>query len=127
MAEIMSEFELLPRIKTNHSTLQEVLHYCATNFADDITLDDVANALHISKFHISHLMNEKLGLSFVTYLNHLRIINACDLLEDTDKTMAQISEDVGFGSIRSFNRAFQSTMNISPSQYRSRNGNETTK
>jgi transcriptional regulator GlxA family with amidase domain len=63
-------------------------------------------------------LNEKLGLSFVTYLNTLRIHNACDLLEDTDKKMAEISADVGFGSIRSFNRAFQTAMNMSPSDYR---------
>lgn len=120
MAEILSELTLLARARTDHSTLQEILHYCASNFADEITLDTVANALRISKFHISHLMNEQLGLSFVTYLNQLRIINACELLEDTDKTMAEISESVGFGSIRSFNRAFQKMMTMSPSQYRNR-------
>lgn len=118
MGMILPEFELKSLGKTNNSTLQEVLSYCSSNFAEDITLDDVAKALHISKFHISHLLNERLGLSFVTYLNTLRIHNACDLMADTDKKMAQISEDVGFGSIRSFNRAFQSTMNMSPSDYR---------
>jgi transcriptional regulator GlxA family with amidase domain len=118
MGMILPELELKPMIKTNNSTLQEVLLYCSSNFAEDITLDDVSGALHISKFHISHLLNEKLGLSFVTYLNTLRIHNACDLLEDTDKKMAEISADVGFGSIRSFNRAFQTAMNMSPSDYR---------
>lgn len=118
MGVILPELELKPLIKTNNSTLQEVLRYCSSNFAEDITLDDVAKALHISKFHISHLLNEKLGISFVTYLNTLRIHNACDLLEDTNKKIAEISEDVGFGSIRSFNRVFQSAMNMSPSEYR---------
>lgn len=124
MASMLSRFDLKPRIKTNNTTLQEVLNYCSSNFAGDITLDDVAEALHISKFHISHLLNNKLGLSFNTYLNSLRINSACDLLEDTDKKMADISEDVGFGSIRSFNRAFQNAMNMSPLQYRSQFKNE---
>ena len=118
LAYLLPEFDLKPRIKTNNSTLQEVLNYCSSNFANDISLDDIANALHISKFHISHLLNDKLGLSFSTYLNSLRINEACDLLEDTDKKIADISEEVGFGSIRSFNRTFSTTMNMSPLQYR---------
>jgi len=120
LAYLLPEFDLNPRIKTSNTTLQEVLNYCSTNFANDITLDDIAEALHISKFHISHLLNDKLGLSFSTYLNSLRINEACDLLEDTDKKIADISEEVGFGSIRSFNRTFSTTMNMSPLQYRSR-------
>lgn len=118
LAYLLPEFDLKPRIKTNNTTLQEVLNFCSSNFANDITLDDIANALHISKFHISHLLNDKLGLSLSTYLNSLRINEACDLLEDTDKKIADISEEVGFGSIRSFNRTFSTTMNMSPLQYR---------
>ena len=118
MGMILPEFELKSLGKTNNSTLQDVLNYCSSNFAEDITLDDVAKALHISKYHISHLLNDKLGLSFTAYLNNLRLNYACDLLEDTDKKIADISEDVGFGSIRSFNRAFDAAMHMSPSQYR---------
>lgn len=118
MAYMIPELELKPRIKTNNTTLQEVLNYCSSNFANNITLDDVAEQIHLSKYHISHLFNDKLGLSFNNYLNSLRINTACDLLEDTDKKMADISEEVGFGSIRSFNRAFQDTMNMSPLEYR---------
>ena len=118
MAQLLPQFELNPRTKTSNSTLLGIMNFCASNFSENITLDDVSKALHISKFHISHLLNDKLGLSFTDYLNHLRINYACDLLEDTDKKIADISEDAGFGSIRSFNRAFDSAMHISPSQYR---------
>lgn len=118
VAAVLPELELKPRIKTSNTTLQEVLKFCTANFASNLTLDDVAAALHISKFHVSHLLNDKLGLSFNAYLNGIRIDNACDFLEDTDNKIADISEEVGFGSIRSFNRAFQSVMNMSPAQYR---------
>lgn len=117
-ALFLPHLELAPRIKTSNTSLQEILKFCSSNFADDISLDDVADALHISKFHISHLMNDKLGLSFNGYLNNLRINSACDLLEDTDKKITDIAAEVGFGSIRSLNRAFQELMKMSPSQYR---------
>lgn len=115
---ILPEFKLKPRIKANNSTLKDILRYCTHNFAENITLDDVADSIHMSKYHISHLFNEKLGMNFNSYINMLRINKACDLLEDTEKKIADISEETGFGSIRSFNRAFLHTMNVSPLKYR---------
>ena len=126
IATILPHLTLKTRIKTGNTTLQEVLNFCSSNFSNDITLEDIADALHISKFHISHLLNNKLGINFNSYINNLRINRACDMLEDTEIKISDISEDVGFGSIRSFNRAFKDTMNITPLEYRSqfKNGNQ---
>ena len=115
---LMSELQITPRIKTDHSTLKDILKYCTHNFTENISLDDVAKNLHLSKYHISHLFSEKLGINFNYYINMLRVNKACDLLEDTDKKTADISEEVGFGSIRSFNRAFLRIMNETPLKYR---------
>lgn len=119
IATILPHLTLKTRIKTGSTTLQEVLNFCSSNFSNDITLEDIADALHISKFHISHLLNNKLGINFNSYINNLRINRACDMLEDTETKISDISEDVGFGSIRSFNRAFKDTMNTTPLEYRS--------
>lgn len=118
IGSIFDRFVLKPRIKTDNSTLQNILNYCNLNFATDIILEDVAEALHLSKYHISHLFNSKLGMGFNVYINTLRIDKACDLLEETDKKTTDISEEIGFGSIRSFNRAFLQIMDMSPLQYR---------
>ena len=115
---IIPKFNLKPRIKTNNSTLKDILKFCAQNFTTDITLEDISNTLHISKCHISRLFNEKLGINFNSYINMLRINKACDLLENTNKKITDISGEVGFGSIRSFNRAFSQTLNTSPLKYR---------
>jgi AraC-like DNA-binding protein len=95
-----------------------VLDYCTKNFSNDLTLDILAEDLHVSKFHISHLLNQKLGISFSTYLNNIRVHRACFLLNNSDNKISDISEEVGFGSIRSFNRAFKSVMNMTPLEYR---------
>ena len=80
----------------------------------------MAEDLHMSKYHISHLFSEKLNISFSTYISIIRIDAACELLEETDKKTSDISEEVGFGSIRSFNRAFMHLTGTSPLQYRSK-------
>lgn len=115
---ILSNIELIPKIKTNNSTLLEILDFCFSNSASNLTLDTLSEKLHISKYHISHLLNDKLGVGFNEYINTVRIKKACNLIESTEKKMADISEETGFGSIRSFNRAFQKNMNMSPCEYR---------
>ena len=120
LGAVLPYFNLKPRIKTDNSTLKSVLNYCNENFTDDITLDDISEKLHLSKYHISHLFNEKLNVGFNTYINMLRINLACELLEDTDKRIADISEEVGFGSIRTFNRAFSNVMKETPKRYKTR-------
>ncbi len=120
LATLLPKLELAPRIKTNNTTLQSVLNYCSKNFANDLTLDTLAQDLHISKFHISHLLNQKLGISFNAYLSNIRVRNACYLLEDRSRKIADISEEIGFGSIRSFNRAFKEIMGVTPVEYRSK-------
>ncbi len=117
-AEALPYFKLKPRIKTDNTTLQNIINYCNEKYEFDITLDDIANALHISRYHISHLFNSKIGLSFSNYINNLRINKACELLEETDKKTTDISTEIGFGSIRSFNRAFLQQMDMTPIQYR---------
>lgn len=120
LAMILQNISITPRIKSNSATLQSIIKYCTSNFLSDVTLDDMARELHLSKYHISHLLNNKLGISFSGYINILRINNACELLRKTDKSIASISEEVGFGSIRTFNRVFMQIMNSTPYDYRKR-------
>ena len=121
LAMILQKISITPRIKSNSATLQSIIKYCTTNFAGDVTLDEMSRELHLSKYHISHLLNNKLGISFSGYINLLRINNACELLRRTDKSIASISEESGFGSIRTFNRVFMQIMNTTPYEYRTHN------
>ena len=118
MGEIIAGIKLKPRLQSDNSTLKTIMNFCLENYKDEITLDKVAQNLHLSKYYISKLLNHNVNLSFNDYINTLRINEACDLLTDTDKKIADISEDVGFGTIRSFNRSFLKIMNMTPIQYR---------
>lgn len=118
---------ILPRLRLqtvnaeNNSAFYNIIDFCTHNFKDDITLDIVAEGLHLSKYYISRLINKRLKQNFNEYINNLRISEACNLLRETDAKIADISEDVGFGTIRSFNRAFKLVMGVPPAEYRSKN------
>ena len=121
MSRILPKLRLQTVDTENNSAFFNVIDFCTRNFKDDITLDIVAEELHLSKYYISRLINKRLGQNFNEYINNLRISEACNLLRVTDKKIADISEDVGFGTIRSFNRAFKLIMGMSPAEYRSKN------
>lgn len=118
MARLLPRFSLQPRLRSNNLTLKNVLEYCTAHCCENITLDSVANVLHLNKYYVSHLLNSKLGIRFNDYINTLRINEACDLLGSSEDKVADVSETVGFGTIRSFNRAFQRVMKMTPLQYR---------
>lgn len=118
MAELLTNTQLVPLPAFNDKTIKDILCYCDDHYLTDITLQEMADTLHLNKTHISRVFNQKIGQNFKSYVNALRITKACDLLRDTDDAISDISEQVGFGSFRSFNRAFLSMMNITPSEYR---------
>lgn len=121
MSRILPKLRLQTVDAENNSAFFNIIDFCTRNFKDDITLDIVAEELHLSKYYISRLINKRLGQNFNEYINNLRISEACNLLRVTDKKIADISEDVGFGTIRSFNRSFKLIMGMSPAEYRSKN------
>ena len=117
-ALILQKMSVSPRTKKNTGALQSIISYCTQNFTRELTLDDMADDINLSKYYISHLLNEKLGISFNAYINMLRINYSCEMLGKTDKSIAEISDKSGFGSVRTFNRAFSQIMNMTPCDYR---------
>ena len=115
---------LLPKLhcktqkKADLSTTQQLLKYCDNYYTDRLSLDSVSKELGISKYYISHIFNNKLDISFTDYINALRISKAQYLLKETTLSITQISYDVGFSTIRSFNRIFKSISGKTPLEYR---------
>ncbi len=118
--QLMDEFNLTDVRSVSSHALKTVVNYCARNFARDLSLKILEEELHMSKYYISHLFSMKLKVRFNDYINSLRISDACRQLRQTDKTVTEISECVGFNTLRTFNRAFVRQIGMSPSEYRRR-------
>lgn len=88
-------------------------------YKQDITLDDLAEVSHMSKYYMAHSFKESFGVSPIEYLNNIRINEACILLETTNFTIAEISDFIGFSSQSYFSQSFKSKLKITPSKYRS--------
>ena len=116
--------EMLPMKGANpdeNHAIKTIVHYCSQNFTKDISLATLEEDLHLSKYYISHLFGEKLGIRFNDYVNSLRVSEACRLLRASDMNITEISGAAGFGTLRTFNRAFIKQTGMSPSEYKKEN------
>lgn len=121
--ELFRSMPLTEHKAGNSHVLQSVLGYCARNFNRELSLSVLEEELHISKYYISHLFSNRLNIRFNDYINSLRVSDACRLLRQTDMGITEVSERVGFGTMRTFNRAFARQMGMSPSEYRRQSAN----
>lgn len=116
--EILGMMSLKKTKNEENRALRSVISYCAQNYKKEISLAELEKNLHLSKYYISHLFGSKLGVRFNDYINSLRISEACRLLRNTDMSITEIAYSSGFGTLRTFNRAFMKQIDTSPSEYR---------
>lgn len=112
---------VLPKVSylsqsADRDSIKDILNYCAEHFTEPITLDSVAKALHLSKYYISHIITERMGVSFTKFVNSMRVEHACTLL-DRGMNIIDICFSSGFSSVRNFNRVFLQLQGVQPSQY----------
>lgn len=115
LSRLLPDMELLPASK-DISSEGRILAYCSTHFRENISLETLEKELHLSRFHISHLFNDRLHISFSALMRRLRIDEACKLLKN-GATVTSAAYASGFGSLRNFNRAFAAEKGITPSEY----------
>jgi AraC-like DNA-binding protein len=89
------------------------------DFAQRLTLDSMAQAAHLSKFHFARAFTKAYGETPGTYLTRRRIERAKDLLRAANLTITEICFLVGFESVGSFSWRFRALVGMSPTEYRS--------
>jgi AraC-like DNA-binding protein len=100
--------------------IRKAIKYLELNYSLPVRLDDVARHLGVSDVHFSRLFNEVVGMNFKAYLNRLRVDKADHRVRATDDPIIEIAYDCGFGSIRTFNRAFLDLKGVTPTTQRAR-------
>ena len=83
-----------------------------------INRDYMLDKLGVSRAIFDDAVQHCFEMSFPEYINHLRMKDALKLLEESDLSIEIIAENVGYGSVRTFQRQFQNKYNMSPKDYR---------
>lgn len=92
--------------------------YIDTNYAQDITLDSLADLTHINKFYLAHPFTECIGQSPISYLTERRLAACKELLSSSNLSVTQIATSAGFSSQSYFSQIFNKKVGMSPRQYR---------
>lgn len=100
---------------------QTVLAYVNQHFRERITVPGIAKELGISQSVLSRIFSEKIKVSFNTYVNDKRITYGKKLIKTTEYSIKEIRTLCGFQSERTFFRAFQNRMDMTPMEYRMEN------
>ena len=98
--------------------MRALLHFIHRNYMDSISLDDIANAAHISNGECCRIFKRIQHTTPFLYLIGFRVEQSIKLLSTTDYSIAQIAQQVGFGSSSYYNECFKKEMHCTPSQYR---------
>lgn len=96
----------------------EMLDYVHSNYAQELSLQEVANYFHMSKEHFSRKFHEYLGTTFKDYLCSYRLYQAYDDVIHSDESIQDISDKHGFTSVKSFIQFFSRKYHETPLKYR---------
>ncbi len=100
------------------SVVERAKKYILENYREEIRLETVAKAVHLSPSYFSAIFKKTTGCSFARYLSKVRISKAQELLENTDLSVTDIALQVGFNDPAYFAAVFKRETRITPLMYR---------
>jgi len=107
--------------ETNPERLKNIIQFLLTNFAGEISLQQVADIACMSRTSTCRFFKERTKQSLWDFLGEIRLNHAARLLRETPHTILSISNQSGFKNVTHFNRLFLQKFACSPKQYRNEN------
>ncbi len=95
------------------------LDFISRNYTGNMSLDDLAKEMGLSKFRVSHLVKAHTGKSVLQHVMRLRVQKAQQLLERTSMPCAQVAAETGFCDQSYFIKQFKRIAGTTPVKYRS--------
>lgn len=99
-------------------SLKKIIEYIHENYADPISLQDLAEICFMSPNYFCHYFKQKTGKPPISFINEYRIEKACQLLTESEQPISQIALSVGFDNFSYFIRKFREYKGVTPKKYR---------
>jgi YesN/AraC family two-component response regulator len=98
--------------------IEESLKYIHENFKEKLTLQMCSSYVFMNPQYFSRIFKKEVGVTYTDYVNNLKIVHACKLLETTNYLAYRISSECGFNDPSYFNRVFYQLMKMTPKEYK---------
>jgi two-component system response regulator YesN len=106
--------------KGNKQLIDKSIAYISANYTSEISLQQLANLVHMSKNYFCLQFKQHTGLNFIDYLIRLRIGKAKELLCNHRFKIYEVAERAGFNDVKYFSKLFKRMTGLSPVDYRER-------
>ena len=97
--------------------IQDAVNFIQENYYKKFSLEDIAKKVRISAGYLERIFREEKATTPIYYLHSYRIEQACILLINTDKTIFEICEEVGYNDIKFFYEIFKKRTGVTPRKY----------
>lgn len=112
-SKLNSNINYLP----HNPIIKQAIAYINNNIGGDLSLNTVANKIHISKNYLSFLFTKFVGSSFSDYVNKKRVEKSKSLLVEENSSVLDIAIQCGFSSQSYFCSVFKKHENMTPKQF----------
>ncbi|WP_334331932.1 MULTISPECIES: helix-turn-helix transcriptional regulator [unclassified Companilactobacillus] len=108
----------IKHLSTSNASIISAIEFIDNNLDKRLTLDQVSGKVYLSDYYFSKLFKRETGLSFSVYLNARKIQKAMILLKESDKSINEISDDLGFTRLSYFSQTFKKYTGYAPTKFR---------
>lgn len=126
--DILILFDRRSSVRSNESDVpahrpgkqtMEILFYIYNNFKEELSLSMLSKYFGLSQNYLSTIIKASLGMTFLDFLQNMRLKYACTLLASTAMPVTDIAYASGYQSYRNFERFFKKYYLMSPTRFRS--------
>lgn len=100
-----------------NETIRAIVAYLNENFWKELNIQSIADQFFVNMSYLCQVFKRETGHTMLEYISTLRIEQACALIRNSDFSVSEICEKVGYGDYCHFNKVFRRIMGKSPLQY----------
>jgi AraC-like DNA-binding protein len=118
-----SDLSLRSQKSENPTIVEKAEEYITMNFAENISIEEIARKLHVHPSHLMRLFKKEKGMTLSRYRNLKRIKEAKELLIHSNLSITEVGFMVGFNNPQYFTKVFKKEEAITPKEYKRKNSN----
>jgi len=100
-----------------HELMSRAREYVQQYYAEPVSLDEIAEALHVSGYYLSHVFSAESDFTLFAYLTNVRMERAQSLLLEGEMNVSQVARAVGYRSPNYFSKVFRKHCGCSPREF----------
>ncbi|WFD11091.1 response regulator transcription factor [Tepidibacter hydrothermalis] len=110
--------KILEYTTTDNQILNNILEYIHNNYQENIKLKQCADKYHTSPSYIARMFKKHCGVTFITYINNLKIKKAREMLKDGNLSIKEVADKVGYNNLNYFYKTFKKNTGVTPNIFK---------